>query len=204
MALAGLLSVAGLPLSAKDEPPSRFEITPFAGLRLGGHFKLEDPSRKLDVDESGTLALALNLRIDEISQYELFYGRQSTSLERDPLLGQVDVDVEYLHLGGTVAMEGERRVIPYMVGGLGVTRFSPDPGDASDKTRFSLSLGGGVKVPLSQRFALRLEGRGYLTFVDTDTSFFCRSDEDGALCRIRGNGSTFIQYEVLAGATFAF
>ena len=148
------------------------------------------------------VALALDLRIDDISQYELFYGRQSTSLERDPALGKLDIDVEYLHLGGTIAMEGQRRVIPYLAGGLGATRFSPDA--ASDKTRFSISLGGGVKVPFNERFALRLEGRGYLTFVDTDTSFFCRSDEGGAVCRIHGSGSTFFQFELLAGAAFAF
>jgi Outer membrane protein beta-barrel domain len=216
--LATLLALAGAPLVAMGSEPSAdetsqggrgdlplFEVTPFAGLRLGGDFKLDDPSRKLDLDESGTFALALDLRIDDVSQYELFYGRQSTSLERDPTLGKLDVDIEYLHIGGTVEMEGEHhRIVPYMVGGLGATRFSPDPGKASDRTRFSLSLGGGVKVPFNRRFALRLEGRGYLTFVDTDTSFFCRSDEDGAACRIRGSGSTFLQFELLAGATFAF
>ena len=201
--LAAILALAFAPLGARASD-SLFEVTPFAGLRLGGDFKLDAPSRKLDVDDSGSFALALNLRIDEISQYELFFGHQSTGLQRDPLLGQVDIGVDYLHLGGTVALEGERRVIPYMAGGLGATRFSPDSSGASDKTRFSLSLGGGVKVPLSRRFALRLEGRGYLTFVDTDTAFFCRSDEEGGVCLIRGSGSTFFQYELLAGATFAF
>ena len=203
--LFALLSLSCTPLSAKDEPPPLFEITPFVGLRVGGDFRLEDPKRKLDVDGSDSLALALDLRIDQTSQYELFYSRQSTTLDHDPTLGDVDVDIEYLHIGGTLAMEGEnQRVIPYMMGGLGATRFSPDPGDVNDKTRFSLSLGGGVKVPFNRNFALRLEGRGYLTFVDADTSFFCRSDQDGAICRIHGHGSTFLQFEILAGASFAF
>ncbi len=199
--LAMMLTLGCATAGAAEKTPL-FEVTPFAGLRLGGDFKVDDPSRKLDVDDAGTVALALDLRIDDISQYELFYGRQSTSLERDPALGKLDIDVEYLHLGGTIAMEGQRRVIPYLAGGLGATRFSPDA--ASDKTRFSISLGGGVKVPFNERFALRLEGRGYLTFVDTDTSFFCRSDEGGAVCRIHGSGSTFFQFELLAGAAFAF
>jgi opacity protein-like surface antigen len=213
-ALAAALAMVSLPALANededipDEAAARslplFEITPFAGVRTGGRFKLEDPDRKLDLDDSGSFAAAFNLRIDDVSQYELFYSRQSTSLEEDPLLGDVDVDIEYLHVGGTVSMQGEnRRLIPYMVGGLGATRFSPDPSEAHDKTRFSLSLGGGLKVPFNDHFALRLEGRGYLTFVDTDTSFFCASD-GGAICRIRGSGSTFVQFELLAGASFAF
>lgn len=203
--LIALFALPCAPLIAKDEPPPLFEITPFVGLRVGGDFKLDDPKRKLDVDGSDSLALAMDLRIDQTSQYELFYSRQSTNLDHDPTLGDVDVDIEYLHIGGTLAMEGEnQRVIPYMAGGLGATRFSPDPGDVNDKTRFSLSLAGGVKVPFNRNFALRLEGRGYLTFVDGDTSFFCRSDQDGALCRIHGHGSTFVQFEILAGASFAF
>ena len=151
-----LLAWACAPLGAKESQPL-FEVTPFAGMRFGGDFKLEDPfSGKLDLDDAGTYALAFNLRIDEVSQYELFWGHQSTNLERDPLLGSVDIDVDYLHIGGTVEtpMENQHRVIPYFVGGLGATRFNPDASEARDKTRFSLSLGGGVKVPFNENFAI--------------------------------------------------
>ena len=144
------------------------------------------------------------MRIDEASQYELFYDRQSTNIERGSPLGNVDVDVEYLHVGGLAEWHDEYRLVPYVVGGVGATRFHPDFSGTDDETRFSLSLGGGVRVPVNERFSLRFEGRGYLTLVDTDTSFFCRSDQTGAVCRIRGNGSTFIQYELLAGAAVAF
>ena len=193
-----------LPVVAEEKANLLYEITPFAGLRAGGDFELDTPSRKVDVDDSGSLALALNYRIDEVSQYELFYSRQATSVEPDPLLGTVDVDIEYLQLGGTVAMSDPHRFVPYLVGGLGATRFNADSAEADDETRFSISLGGGVRVPFSERFSVRVEGRGYLTLVDTDTAFFCRSDEGGALCRIRGSGSTFLQFELLAGAAFAF
>jgi opacity protein-like surface antigen len=203
----GLLIVAGMacrPALAQEQPQPRFEIAPFAGLRGGGDFDLDDDTRNASLDSSGSVALALNLRIDEVSQYELLYARQSTQLEHDALAGRIDVDVEYLHLGGTVSLEGARRVIPYGGGGLGVTRFQADSPSARDDARFSISLGAGIRVPVRERFSLRFEGRGYLTFVDADAAFFCRSNEDGALCRVRGNGSTFFQYELLAGAAFAF
>src|SRR5690349_18336327 len=101
---------AGAPRASENLP--LFEITPFVGLRVGGDFRLEDPKRKVGVDGSDSLALALDLRIDQTSQYELFYSHQSTNLDRDPTLGDVDVDIEYLHIGGSVALEGEnQRVI---------------------------------------------------------------------------------------------
>jgi opacity protein-like surface antigen len=199
-----LLSLASLPLEAAENPQSQFEITPFLGLRAGGDFKLDNARQRIDLDGSSSLALALNLRIDESSQYELFYARQSSNLERSALLSNADIDIDYLHIGGTAALSDEYRVIPYVAGGLGATHFHPDPAQANDKTRFSISLAAGLRVPVSKRFSFRFEGRGYLTLIDTDTAFFCRSDENGALCRLRGSGSTFIQYELLAGAAFAF
>src|ERR1043165_8923558 len=91
-----LLVLPCAPLSAQnaDAPRSSddlplFEITPFVGLRVGGDFKLEDPKRKLEVDGSDSLALAMDLRIDQTSQYELFYSRQSSKLDHDETLGDV-------------------------------------------------------------------------------------------------------------------
>jgi opacity protein-like surface antigen len=190
-----------MPASADTLP--WFELTSFVALRLGGDFELDEPMEQVDLDDAGAFAFAINLRADETTQYELFYGRQQTRFGRSSSLAGQDIDVEYLHLGGTAALIGEHKLIPYMVGGLGVTRFSPALNE-EDETRFSLSLGGGVRVPVNPRFSLRLEGRGYLTFIDTDTAFFCGSGEGGALCRVRGSGSTFLQYELLAGAAFSF
>ena len=154
------LGLGCVPLGAQDNPPTQFEVTPFIGMRLGGDVKLNDSSRKLDVDDAGTFALAFNLRIDDVSQYELFFGHQSTSLERDPLLGKLDIDIDYLHIGGTVEAPMENQSESSLISwvDVGATRFNPDAAEASDKTKFSLSLGGGVKVPFNDRFAAAARG----------------------------------------------
>jgi hypothetical protein len=59
-------------------------------------------------------------------------------------------------------------------------------------------------VPFREHFSVRLEARGFVTLVNPDTAFFCRSDQTGLLCRVRSSGSTFIQYDLLAGAAYAF
>ncbi len=61
-----------------------------------------------------------------------------------------------------------------------------------------------MRVPVSPHFSLRLEGRGFLTPVNTDSAFFCRSDQSGALCQVRVRGSSFFQFDLLAGAAYAF
>lgn len=180
-----------------------FEITPFIGYRLGGDFDVEGASGGTDLDDHSSFGIALDLRADPGSQYELLYSRQAANLESDSPLGALGVDVEYFHIGGTLLVGEAPRLRPYIVATAGLTRFSPEPDGADDDTRFSFSLGAGLRVPVSPRFGLRLEARGYLTFMDTDSSVFCVS-AGGAVCAIRASGSTFFQYEVLAGAAVAF
>jgi opacity protein-like surface antigen len=192
---------------AAAEPPARevqqFEVSPFIGYRVGGSFRLIGTGQHIELDDHGSFALALDARADESTQYELFYGRQSTVL-RANALAPASIDVEYLHIGGTVALDEAQRVKPYLAGGLGITRFSPDPALGHEDTRFSVSLALGVRVPVSRHFSLRLEGRGLLTPVNTDSALFCRSDQSGALCQVRVRGSSFFQFDFLAGAAYAF
>jgi opacity protein-like surface antigen len=214
LAMLGVCSVSRV-LAADDEPPqrpapqTRFEITPFAGYRLGGDFDVRDPNnsrsrQRADLDDHGSFGLALAVRRDESSQYELLYMREATTFEQTSPLGPLDVNVEYLHLGGTLDanVDSNFPLQPYLVGGLGITRFELQSG--RDDSRFSISLGGGLRVPVSQRFSLRFEARGYVTFIDTSSSIFCASGSFGGVCAIRGKGSTFTQFDLMAGAAFAF
>ncbi len=182
----------------------RWDVTPFIGYRMGGDFDVEGATGGADLDDHGSFGLAIALRIDEVSSYELFYSRQEASFESTSALAPFDLDVEYLHVGGTLLVSEELPLSPYIGGGLGLTRLSPQTGPGSDDTRFSMSLAGGVLLPVTDHFGVRLEARGYLTFVNSDSSFFCASGSFGGVCAIRAKSDTFIQYELLAGATYSF
>ena len=197
--LAGLIAVEQ---AYGDEPP-QFSISPFFGYRVGGDFRLNDTGQLLSLDDHAAFAIAIDARANEASEYEFFYSRQSTALHGNGFV-PVDTVVEYLHIGGTLALADEGRMEPYVGGGLGVTRLSPGLAPGSSDTRFSVSLALGLRAPLTQHFSLRLEARGYLTPLDTDTGLFCRSDQGGALCQVRGRGSALFQGDFLAGATYAF
>jgi opacity protein-like surface antigen len=198
------LSAPALTRAATYEAaPPQFQITPFVGYRVGGNFELADTGESVKVEDHASLALALDMRGADWSQYELFYGRQATTLNGGSF-APTRVKVEYLHVGGTVALSEEQRVQPYLAGGLGVARLTPDAANGNDDTRFSISLALGLRMPLSQHFALRLEGRGFLTPVNTDSAIFCHSDQSGGLCEVRATGSLFFQFDFLAGATFTF
>ena len=187
-----------------DRPLQEFEIAGFAGYRGGGRFDIRNSSQNIDVDPDNALSLALGWKISPTEQYELFYSRQETNLESSSPFGPLDLSIEYLHIGGTVITNDERRVLPYITGGLGVTRFSPDVPSVDDEMHLSLNVGGGLRVPFNEHFSLRFEARGYVTFVDTNTAIFCVSGSNGGLCDVRGRGKAFFQYDVMAGAAFSF
>jgi opacity protein-like surface antigen len=201
--LGALLAVAAARADSPAPEPLQFEVTPFAGYRVGGKFDLADTGDSVKVQDHGSFALALDVRAADGTQYELFYGRQASVLA-GPDFAPSSVKIEYLHVGGTVALDETPRVKPYLAGGLGVTRLSPDSAQGTDDTRFSLSLALGLRVPLSHHFSLRFEGRGFLTPFNTDTAIFCHSDQGGALCQVHASGSLFFQFDFLAGATYAF
>ena len=183
----------------------RIEIVPYAGFRTGGDFEFEDVQQHANVDSDGSLALALNLDVDANSQYQLYFSRQATRIEPNPATPEgTDVDIAYLHLGGTLTPDTNLALKPYLVGTLGATWFSPDASGAHDSTQFSIGLGGGLRIPVRPRFSLLLEARGFFTFLSDDRAFFCSSGSAGGACQLRGNGTLFFQYELLAGAAFRF
>jgi len=212
MAVVGTIGlIAGA--QAKDDTQN-FEIAGFGGWSLGGEFKLAgggaivnnevtSTGSRIGLQDHLSYGIAADLRASDSTAYELFYSREPTRLTVVNGAAPTDVTVSYLQLGGTLMLdEGERALRPYAIGGLGITRLSPGE-DGNTRTRFSGSLGFGVRWAATQHLALRLEGRGFVTLMNND-AVFCKSDNTGLLCRVHGNGTTFIQGQLLAGAAFTF
>ena len=181
-----------------------------AGYRFGGQFDVPDTTQNADVRNDASYGVSVGLHVlgastyDELDRYELFYSRQPTHLGHDSPVGAADVSIQYLHFGGSKEFSTSRRARPYLLGAFGLTRMSLDAPGARDDTRFSLSMAGGVRMPVREHFSIRVEGRGYLTFLSADSSVFCASGSAGGACGIHASGSSLFQFEVMAGATFDF
>jgi len=180
------------------------EITPYAGYAFGGSFEDNTTGASLDVKEGGSFGLVLDIPDTPETQYELFYGFQRTKVTGGGTLGGetlFDLDIHYLHLGGTYMFPGEK-VRPYIAGGLGATHLVPHGSGLNQKTYFSISLGGGVKIPISGHVGLRFEGRGFMTILPDSTEIFCVSS-GGAACDVKVQGDVLGQILLTAGITFS-
>jgi hypothetical protein len=201
--LIAIAALVAAPLARADDLPF-LQLAAYGGYRVGGSLEDSVSGDAHDLDDGTSLALALEFRYGkgEDRYLQLWYSRQDSSVNDG--LADHDVDIEYLHFGGTVPFGDYEKAQAYLALGLGATRFSASGADATDLTKFSGSLGLGIAIPVSERAAFRLETRGYLTLVDSDTSIFCRSNNGSGFCRIISSGSTIFQAEVLAGFAVSF
>lgn len=203
MVLACLSAAA---TAAAQEQQFRFELAPYLGYRLGGSFDEQDGERQFDLEDSDAQGLIFSGRVKPNTQWEVLYGRQSTEVDTeglfvdDPLL---DVDIDYIHLGGTYQFEGEN-IRPFIALTLGVTHVDPAPSDFGSESFFSASIGGGWQLNATKRLGVRVEARAFTTFVKSDSGIFCEGGGGGAACLIVTEADTLTQWEARAGLVFRF
>lgn len=206
--LAGLM--AALPAAADSSENRRLELTPTLGYRSGGEFDNDfifDLGYHLEVEDSESIGLTLGIGLNRHWTLEFLWDQQESVLVEDGFFFSdgdelFDIDVNYAHVGVTYEWTpGHLR--PFVAGSLGATHFAPAPSDLSDETRFSMSLGGGLKVMFNDHFGLRLEGRLFSTFMEDGEDFYC-DDDDFFDDECGFDEDFFFQSEARAGLIFAF
>jgi hypothetical protein len=203
--IAAVTCLCLAPPAFANDSGTRFEITPFAAYRVGGSFDDVDSDAQLELAESSAWGVVVNGAVEYNTEWEVLYTRQSTRVDSSGLAlpePSFDINVDYLHFGGTYLFDGER-VRPFIAMTIGATRFDPGLTGADASTFFSMSLGAGWKFRLAEHVGLRLEGRGYGTLVDNNSRLFCVSD-GGGVCLITVEGRIITQWEARAGFTIRF
>ena len=194
-----LFSVAVLISQATAASPKNYEITPFVGWRTSDSLEEVSTGTTIKLEETSSFGFLLSLKKDADTNYDFLFSRQNTELRPTTTSGSAEpIRLDYYQIGGTVFYDHDK-LHPFVTGGLGATHIAPADDRYSSETRFSLSVGGGLKFPLSQTIALRLEGRGYGTVVGSSTAILCAGG-----CTVKFSGSLFLQFEASAGLSIAF
>jgi hypothetical protein len=195
---AAALAQTSTPGGAADEN----NVTVYGGYRFGGGFTDATTGKTWELTDGPAYAVAADFAIDRRTQWELFISHRSSTLKASgfsPAADNIGLGITYYHVGGTYFFDQGVGKGGYVVGGLGLTNFSPSPHGLTSETRFSLNLGVGYMVPLAKYVALKIEGRGYATLIDSSGGFFCSGG-----CVVQIKGTTFTQAEVLAGIAARF
>ena len=176
-----------------------YEITPFVGWRTSNSLEEVSTGTTVELKETGSFGIILSMKEDAYTNYDFLFSRQNTELLPSTSTGVAEpVRLDYYQIGGTVFYE-HAKLNPFISGGLGATHISPADDRYSSDTKFSLSVGGGLKFPLAQNVGLRFDVRGYGTVVGSSGAILC----DGG-CTVKFTGSLFMQFEASAGLSIAF
>jgi hypothetical protein len=197
-----LLAAAAInPAQAADQGYKNYEITPFIGYMTGGEF--EDPvtNTDRDIDEDTNFGVIFDIAADQWRHYEFLYAQQGTQVAGT---APMDLDIQYLQVGGTVSNPDAVHVIPYFGITIGAARFSPDGPGLDDETKLAFSVAGGVKVPITDNIGVRFDARAFVSLLDTDGNIFCVSDNGAGTCGIRAKSDTLLQYSANLGLIVAF
>ncbi|HWC65928.1 MAG TPA: outer membrane beta-barrel protein [Thermoanaerobaculia bacterium] len=181
LALAAAVATLALPSAARAQiRQNTVEISPFYGRLFGGEFARGSNSifqERVDADDANTWGLRVGYNATESMELEVQASRTDThfvSHDSGDVFGPGgerlgDLRVDYLLGYGTFNF-GHRRAVPYVTLGAGVGRLRPSatPVAAHSTTRFTGSLGAGVKVFVTPHFGLRFDGRGYSTYLNSE------------------------------------
>jgi opacity protein-like surface antigen len=196
-----LVAAAAPAMAAQGQDYPQFEITPFYGYMAGGQFESALTNTDRDLDENNNFGVIFNAAVDEWRHYEFLFSSQSTEIDGST---PIDLDVQYLQIGGTISNPDAERVIPYFGITVGAARFSPDQSGLDDETKFAFTIGTGVKVPITDHIGVRFDARAFVSLLDTDGNIFCISDNGVGTCAIRTKSDTLLQYHAALGLIVAF
>jgi len=200
-ALACLLATIAVPTKAKQ--PLNFEISPLIGYRFGGDFDTtrDKVHNKIELTEETSYGLLMAWSFDRKRQGEFLVSHYNTNFSQadDFSASNTELGITYAHLGGNVPIS-DGFIPMYVTGGVGLTHLSPKNDELSNETRFSVNVGLASKIPLSENISLRLDGRLYGTFFNSDSAIFCDYDT----CAVYISSDIWFQSELSAGITYRF
>jgi hypothetical protein len=198
--------------SRAEIKPYSFEITPIYGYRNGGSVDDENDvnnqnnSTKHNINDTEMYGVIISLPYERGKTLELYYSHQSTHVDSINITegsttrtDKIPFTIDYLHIGGTAPISEDEKLQTFVTGGLGFAYLNPKYKNTNSELRPSLSIGIGLKWPLTDYLAFRLETRGLGTFFNNNSTLFCNGG-----CSLSASGNAFFQIEVFSGMAFKF
>jgi opacity protein-like surface antigen len=212
--LLGLDALAGAAHAQRNRsryarPTHRFEVAAHYGYVWTGsrQFQIIDEDDRLrtgdlDIANSDMWGLQLDMNVRPDAQLTLLYNRQDSELTFKTLGGPKEtidnMTVEYFQIGATGGIP-QGPLLPFSLVTLGATRYSALNG-IDDTWKFSIIFGLGAKYYISERLALKVQGRLPYTFFGGGVGL---SFGSGGLYTTVG-GTGYLQGDLSGGLAFLF
>lgn len=198
---ATLALFAGAATAGAQALPRTFNISPLAGIYLGGSYDGSGAVPDLDVTSSFLFGIRGEYRFTRQVGLEFEWSHADPEVNVDATEAHV-ADLSVNHYEGTFNFYwGQPTTEVYMALGAGATSFSADNEDgvSRSETKFTGLFGLGVTKWVKENLALRLDGRYRWTDVNGDEDFYC----DPFFCYTYDT-SWYGSGEITGGITYQF
>jgi opacity protein-like surface antigen len=220
---AAVVAAGAIVVRAQDGP--RIEVAVETGYTVSEGIKASQSRviagqvyNDLDIKSGANLGLTFGVFVTPNAEVEFLWNRQFSKFEAGnpaPSVELADVSVDNFH-GNFVYnwFDGAAKLRPFLFAGLGATHYAPgDPaplGGSSptvvaidSATKFSWSLGGGVKAYPAQHVGLRLTARWTPTYIKSDSAgIWC--DPFFPTCWVLADPDYSNQFALTGGVTLRF
>ena len=188
------------------------DVSPFAGYMFGGSLKLYEG--KLKAENAANYGVAVDFKIARDMQIELMWTQMNTEAQFNTYYGydnlatrKFDLHVGYIQIGSVREMDFDK-VHPFAVVSLGTTYFIPSnvtyldgtTTDVDDEWKFSMTLGAGAKIWITDKVGIRLQGNLMLPMFWGGAGFTVGTGGAGFTL---GAGTSMVQGSFTGGLIFA-
>ncbi len=197
--ILALLIMTSFQTNAQKNP----EIFGLVGYQLNGDVTVA--RGELKFDDGMSYGLGIDIPVDRYMQAEISWTMANSNVSLDEYLGtNVPISDLYIHTfqaGALIEPKKGQKVSPFGLFSLGATLFTPTDGKYEDEWRFSIALGGGVKVEMSDKVGLRLQARLMIPMVFEGTSVYFGTGGAGVAV---GAYTAFVEGDFSGGLYYRF
>lgn len=192
---------------------AQIDITPFVGWQFGSKARFFEG--EINLTSNVNYGVVADIAIHDGMQLELYYSRSQMDAEWRPfspiyvnlLPRNFKVDIHYFQVGGLKYIQ-RGNIEPFGVFTLGAVWFDGYEENITmdnlvDVTRFAISLGGGVRVFVSEKVGLRLQARMLLPMYFNGVGLWAGGGTGGVGGGVSVSTSIpIVQGDLTAGLTF--
>jgi len=170
-------------LMTQDLSAQVIEINGFTGYALNGTARLYDGDFKINDAQNYGGKLAFG--VSSTTFLELSYMRSDTEGRYYPFLGSpgdlVGLSSNYIQIGGLQEADFGR-ISPFGTVAVGLVVWSPKDKQYNSKTQFAATVGGGLKIWLTEMIGIRLQGSMMMPMVWNGVGIGCGIGTGGVGC----------------------
>jgi len=192
-------------VSFQTNAQKKAEIFGLAGYQLNGNVTVAQGELKFD--DGFSYGFGIDIPVDRYMQAEISWSMGSSKVQLQKYYGGItppvtdevlntDMKLHTFQAGALIEPKKGQKVSPFGLLSLGASLFHPLDAKYEDEWRFSIALGVGVKVEMSDKVGLRFQGRLIIPMVFEGTSVYFGTGGGGVAV---GAYTAFVQGDFSGG-----